>query len=140
MSRLDEILTVIKAFDIDTLRESLNEAPEPQDGSSRDEIIESTIEWVRTLQRDLYALVNKVGGGEDVDMVLAIQYVEMKSRWIAFNTKMNYTMFKGELPDVSDMCRAASVSALLGHIESLLKQDDVEHITEFLARPISEAA
>ncbi|MEO0629409.1 MAG: hypothetical protein AAFY46_01610 [Planctomycetota bacterium] len=137
---IEDIVARVNDFDTEALSESLHEAPEPTCGGSKKDIIDSTLRWLDALRQDLVMLVSKVGGGEDVDMVLAIQYVEMKSRWIAFNTKMNYTMFKGEQPDVSDMCRAAAVSALLGHIEPLLRQEDVDHITEFLARPIGNAA
>ena len=136
---INDVIATIRSFDLNALRAGLK-APEPTDGRSKDAIINETISWIQTLQGDLIALVQQVGGGDDVEMVLAIQYVELKSRWIAFNTKMNYTMFKGEQPDVSDMCRAVAVSSLLGHIESLLRPDDIDHITDFLARPISEAA
>lgn len=135
-----DIIGVIRNFDFDALRAGLADAPDPACGRSKAEVIESSVEWLEALQSDLVALVSQVEGSEDIDMVLAIQYVEMKSRWIAFNTKMNYTMFKGEQPDVSDMCRASAVSSLLAHLESLLRQEDIDHITEFLARPISEAA
>lgn len=137
---IDDIVAHVNGFDVQTLRESLTDAPDPSCGGSKQDIIDSALIWLDALRQDLVTLVSKVGGGDDVEMVLAIQYVEMKSRWIAFNTKMNYTMFKGEQPDVSDMCRAAAVSALLGHIEPLLREDDIDHITEFLARPIGNAA
>lgn len=137
---LEEITTFISDFDTAALREALQEAPEPPSGESKDAIIDSAIAWVCALQTDMINLIKQIGGGEDVDMALAIQYVEMKSRWIAFNTKMNYSMFKGEHPQVSDMCRATSVSTFLQHIETLLKPDDIDHITDFLARPINEAA
>tara|TARA_Y100001933_G_C18976695_1_gene554909 strand:- start:861 stop:1280 length:420 start_codon:yes stop_codon:yes gene_type:complete len=136
----EEIVAHIRSFDTDALREALQEAPEPPTGESKADIIADTIVWLETLQGDLISLVNQVGGGEDVEMVVAIQYVELKSRWIAFNTKMNYSMFRGNHPHVSDMCRATAVSTFLQHVEGLLREDDIDHITEFLARPMKDAA
>ncbi|MEM7621592.1 MAG: hypothetical protein AAF235_00125 [Planctomycetota bacterium] len=135
-----EVIDHIQAFDMDALRASLSEAPDPEDGSSLDDVIQGATAWLDTLRADMKTLVRQIGEGEDVEMALAIQYVELKRRWIAFNTKMNYTMFKGTTPSVTDMCRAASVSAFLGHMETLLRPGDIEHITEFLAKPLNEAA
>lgn len=137
---LEKVVSHIKNFDLTALRAALDEAPEPENGEKKEDIISDTIQWIEALQSDFIALVNQIGEGEDVEMAIAVQYVELKSRWIAFNTKMNYTMFRGTLPHVSDMCRATSVSTFLQHVEELLKPEDIDHITEFLARPISEAA
>lgn len=136
----DEIIAHIESFDTETLREGLNEAPEPTGGETKEAVIADAMAWVEALRGDLIALVRQIGDGEDVEMAVAVQYVEMKSRWIAFNTKMNYTMFRGTPPNVSDMCRATAVSTLLQHVEHLLRPEDIDKITDFLARPISEAA
>lgn len=137
---LNEIVDRLNGFDLDELRKHLSEAPDPEDGRSLDAIIENAIGWVDSLRRDMITLVEQIGGGEDVEMALAIQYVELKSRWIAFNTKMNYAMFRQGNPDVADMCRAAAVSSFLGYVEPMLNEEDIDHITEFLAQPLSDAA
>ncbi|MEL6498988.1 MAG: hypothetical protein AAGJ54_00710 [Planctomycetota bacterium] len=134
------VIDVIRNFDFDAFRAELREAPEPTDGRSLNEIIDTTAEWLEALQSDLVALVSEIDGGDDMEMVLAIQYVELKSRWIAFNTKMNYTLFKGNQPRVDDLFRASAVSSMLGHIESLLRPDDIEHITTFLGQPLTTVA
>ncbi len=136
----DHMIDHIKAFNLEDLRTHISECPEPTDGSSLSEIIEDSLEWVDTLRNDLIALINGITNDEDVEMAVAIQYVEMKSRWIAFNTKMNYEMFRGETPHPRDMCKAACVSALLGHVEELIEPSDIDTITEFLAEPINKAA
>jgi len=136
----DQVIEHIRAFDITALRGALSEAPEPEDGAPLSEVIDATLAWLETLRADMVTLVRQIGEGDDVEMALAIQYVELKSRWIAFNTKMNYTMFQGANPSVRDMCRATAVSSLLGHVEHLLRPGDVENITEFLAKPLNEAA
>lgn len=137
---LSEITKRLGAFDLETVRATLSEAPEPTDGRSLDAIIEHALGWVDSLRRDMITLVEQIGGGEDVEMALAIQYVELKSRWIAFNTKMNYAMFRHGAPDVADMCRAAAISAFLAYVEPMLNPSDIDHITDFLAQPLSDAA
>ncbi|GAB4514999.1 MAG: hypothetical protein Tsb0013_19480 [Phycisphaerales bacterium] len=136
----DRIISHLESFDMDQLRDHLSNCPEPQDGSSLSDVIEGAIEWVQGLRRDLMSLISGIANEEDVEMAVAIQYVEMKSRWIAFNTKMNYELFRGMTPQARDMCRAAAVSTLLGHIEDLLKPEDIGTITEFLSEPIKKAA
>lgn len=134
------VVEKIRAFDFDALRSSLSESPEPQGSKTLPEIIDTCVSWIRYLQDELVRLIEEIGEGEDVEMALAIQYVEFKSRWIAFNTRMNYAMFKGVLPEVEDQCRAASLSAFLGHVEPLLNPEDIDRITDFLAQPLNEAA
>lgn len=136
----DNVINVIRDFDFDALRATLRDGSDPAHGRTKDEVIESTLEWLEAVQSDLVALVAEIDGGEDTEMALAIQYVELKSRWIAFNTKMNYRLFKGDQPSATDLYRASAVSALLGHIEPLLRSDDINHITEFLGHPFSNAA
>ena len=73
---------------------------------------------------------------EQVMLTLAIHYIEMKSRWIALNTKMNYSLFRTGNPDEPAMLRGTAMSTLLMLIEGMLTPDDVDQITEFLAEPI----
>lgn len=136
----DKIKQHINAFDIDALRESLGNCPEPQDGTPLSEVIDDAIGWLDGLRRDMLALISGIGNDDDVEMALAIQYVELKSRWIAFNTKMNYEMFRGITPQAHDMCRATSVSTFLGYLEELLDPSDIDEITTFLSEPIKKAA
>ena len=130
----------IDNFDIDALRESLGNCPEPQDGTPLESVIDDAIAWLDGLRRDMHALISGIGNEEDVEMALAIQYVELKSRWIAFNTKMNYEMFRGITPQARDMCRATSISTFLGYLEELLQPSDIDTITEFLSEPINKQA
>ncbi|MEN0019522.1 MAG: hypothetical protein AAF747_01410 [Planctomycetota bacterium] len=136
----NEICERIREFDLDTLKSSLSEAPEPESGPSKAELIEQTIEWLTGLQDNLVGLIEKIGEGEDVEMALAIQYVELKSRWISFNTQLNYEMFRSGQPSIETMLRGTAISTFLAHIEPLLKPADIDQITEFLAQPLSSAA
>jgi len=130
----------LKQYDPQELRPHLAECPPPADGTPVEQIIDEAIDWVTSLQRDIIALVSGIDTPDDIDMAVAVQYVELKSRWIAFNTKMNYELFRSVNPDPRDMCRAAAVSNFLAHVEQLLKTEDIDRITEFLAQPINEAA
>lgn len=136
----ERITSHINDFDVAALRESLANCPEPQDGSSLEGVIDDAIGWLDGLRHDMASLVSGISNSEDAEMALAIQYVELKSRWIAFNTKMNYEMFRGVTPQAHDMCRATAVSTLLGHLEDLLSPGDIETITDFLSEPIKKAA
>jgi hypothetical protein len=136
----DRIQSHLDAFDIDALRESLGNCPEPQDGTPLESVIDDAVAWLEGLRHDMASLVSGISNEEDVEMALAIQYVELKSRWIAFNTKMNYEMFRGITPQAHDMCRATAVSTFLGYLEELLNPKDIDTITDFLSEPIKKAA
>ena len=72
--------------------------------------------------------------------MLAINYIELKSRWIALNTKINYQTFRtGQCETVDALC-ASATSLLLQQIESLIDHADIEKITAFLAQPVSPKA
>ncbi|MEO0512539.1 MAG: hypothetical protein AAF108_06535 [Planctomycetota bacterium] len=135
-----QVIEHINSFDVEGLRSGLSEAPTPENDTSLPSIIDDTIAWFEDLRRDLISTLEEVGEGEDIELTLAINYVEYKSRWIAFNTKMNYMMFRGAPAPLREQCRGTAVSELLGHIEPLLRDGDIERITSFLAQPVGSAA
>lgn len=102
--------------------------------------IEQTLLWVDGLRRDLVTLVREIDDASDIEMSLAIAYIEMKSRWIALNTRINYATFRRGACEQGDALRGNAVSLLLGHIESMLNQGDIEQISMFLAQPINQQA
>lgn len=134
-----EAIQKIRSFDLAALRETLAACPPPE-GGSIEPLVESATRWVAALCEDIARLLEAIDDPDDCAMTLAIQYVELKSRWIALNTRMNYSMFRTGGCDPADMCRGSAVSALLAHIEPLLDASDIDKITEFLAQPLSGAA
>jgi hypothetical protein len=102
--------------------------------------VERVIRWVSALRDDLIALVKEVGDPEEITMTLAINYIELKSRWIALNTKMNYQNFRTGSCDTLTALRGSGISALLARLEELLTPQDIEQIADFLAQPVKRAA
>ena len=130
----------IASFSTASLREQFAEAPEPANGPSKQIVATETIAWLETIIRDMVATLSNVCDPDDERMSLVIQYVELKSRWIGLNTKMNYELFRMGESSLTDMFRGAAISALLAHIEPLLDQEDLGKVTEFLAQPLNQAA
>ena len=81
-----------------------------------------------------------IEGGEDLHLTLAIQYIELKTRWIGMNNRINYTTIRTGVPATEDVLLATVLSMFLVHIEGLVHAEDVERINEFLAEPIGRAA
>lgn len=129
------IVAQLNAFDLNATRDSLL----TWDGVDPNRV-EQTLLWIDGLRRDLVKLVREIDEPEDIEMSLAIAYIEMKSRWIALNTKINYATFRRGACDQSDALRGNAISLLLGHIEDMLKQNDIEQISTFLAQPIKQQA
>ena len=130
----------IASFTTTTLREQFAEAPEPTNGPSKQVVTTETIAWIEGIVRDLVATLSTVNDPDDEKMSLVIQYVELKSRWIGLNTKMNYELFRLGHAELTDVFRGTAISALLAHIEPLLDQEDIDKVTEFLAQPLDQAA
>lgn len=102
--------------------------------------VERIVKWTMALRDDLVNLIQEIGDPDEVTMTLAINYIELKSRWIAMNTKMNYQTFRTGSCDTLLALRGAATSALLAHVESLLSSDDIDQITQFLSEPVRRAA
>jgi hypothetical protein len=96
------------------------------------------VEQVRKEQNSFAAALREIDDDGEIATVLAINYIELKSRWIALNTKINYQTFRtGQCETVDALC-ASATSLLLQQIESLIDHRDIEKITEFLAQPVSQ--
>lgn len=103
-------------------------------------IVARTVAWVLHLREDLVALLKTIEDAEQITETLAINYIELKTRWIALNTKVNYQMFRTGAPDAETACRGSACSLLLADVERLLNESDITKITEFLAQPVSRMA
>lgn len=101
---------------------------------------EATMKWVLGLRDELVSLLHEVGEDEQVIETLAVNYIELKTRWIALCTKANYQNFRLGSCESELALRGSACSQLLAVVESLLSAQDVEKITEFLAQPVRRAA
>jgi hypothetical protein len=108
------------------------------DADPRD--VERTARWMLGLRDDLVSLVRTIDDPDEIVTTLAINYIELKTRWIAINTKVNYQTFRtGSCESVAAM-RGTAISMLLGAVEALVSEADIEKITDFLSQPVRRAA
>ncbi len=134
---MDPATTVqaLKQFDFANLREGLSAWPgvRPQD-------VNGATAWVESTVARLINLVETVEDPSEIAVLIAINYIELKTSWIALNTKINYSTFKRGSCETADALHASSVSAVIALLESMLSAHDIETITDFLAQPLNRAA
>ena len=100
--------------------------------------VEQKLELRAKIDKHKQHLLNALKGVEDDDdlkLSVTLHYIELKSHWIMLNIKLNYQTMKDGMPDMFSMYHASLVSAVVGVIEALLTEDDIRHITNFLAEP-----
>lgn len=128
---VNEAIERFESLSLDDLRSTLMSYHEQQ--------IDETINWVARLRSDLLETLREVDDS-DAEMALAVAYAEMKARWIAFNTKMNYKLLRKGIADPADVFRGYATYWLNTVIMGMLSEEDVERIDEFLAEPLKDAA
>jgi hypothetical protein len=136
----DELAQTIDASTLDpVIRAALQEWPGAEELETE---IEETVAWVNDIIRGMQGVFRQLQD-EDVEELqtqTAIAYIELKSRWIALNTKINYETFREGSCRPVDAFRASAVSIVLAELESRLTQRDIDAITDFLAEPVRRAA
>ena len=128
-------VTTLNETNFDELRQTLMESGAPDEAE-----LERTMAWITAVRDGLVSELSTIADEDDLESTLAINYIELKSRWIAMNTQLNYQMFKHGTPSTEVMQRAFSTTFLLVQIEKVLGPEDIEKITDFLSEPISRAA
>ncbi len=128
-----KVIDTLKGFDINAIRAQLIESE-----IGTPEQVEETVAWIDRLRNELLQTASAVMDGEDLYMAVVANYIELKSRWIAINTQVNYQTVLQGAPDTVSMQRGWSVSRLLNELEPLIEMADIEKITEFLTSPISD--
>lgn len=104
------------------------------------EELTSTRAWIKAQRHDFVEMAAEIDDREELELSIAVRYIELKSHWMMLNTKIQYSLFRaGEAPDVL-MYRASLVSHVVGTLEQLLTPSDIERITRFLAQPINRGA
>jgi hypothetical protein len=101
-----------------------------------EEIAQSALQWVRRRRDDFIRAIQEINDEEDFNLLLAIQFIELKSHWMMLNTKMNYEIFRGKDPEEETVLRGSLISFLIEAIESFIDEEDLSKITEFLAQPV----
>lgn len=133
------MIAKLNEFDLVTLRKHLTEAPVAE-GGDVEGLIATALSFVENQRRHMVGVLTQIDDLPDLAMAIAVQYVELKSRWIGFNTKMNYSMFRKGACDAADQFMAGATSAFLGHVEAMIDPADIEKITDFLSQPLNQAA
>lgn len=121
------------------LPEEIGAALSASDGAS-EELVKETVAWVMGMRNELLALLRTIEDPEQIIETLAINYIELKTKWIALNTKANYHIFRTGMQDADAAFRGCGCSLLLGDVERLLMPSDIQKITEFLSQPVARAA
>jgi len=96
--------------------------------------------WVCQLAEDFLMLLKDIDDPEQIDATTAIHYIEIKSHWIALNTRMNYQLARQGQADPTIVLKGAAVSQFLATLEPLIKSADIDAITQFLSEPIDKNA
>jgi hypothetical protein len=128
-------LSYLSRFDLDALAEGLRSWDDATEAA-----ISEAIADVQSLIDRMGNLIETVDDAEEIATLIAINYIELKTRWIALNTRINYSLFKHGSCETSDALNASAVSGLIGHLENMLSNEDIETITDFLSRPLNRAA
>lgn len=119
--------------------EVLGEALASYPGASQQHV-DDAVGWVGDIRDTFVGVLENIDDPDEVSTTLAIHYIELKSRWIALNTKINYAMFRTGSVNPEDALRGTAVSTLLMVIEDFIADNDIDKITEFLAEPVKRAA
>lgn len=99
-----------------------------------------SILYVREVRDQALSALRPINDPEQTSTALAVQYIEIKSRWIMLNTMINYELATTGAQDGETVLRASLLTSLLVEIEGMLSSDDLNSITAFLARPIGTVA
>jgi hypothetical protein len=105
-----------------------------QEGTEQDRL--SLAEWIINVRADFLAHVEDVGDeAEELLVSIALGYIEMKSQWQMLNTQINYQVFRKGEANVYLTYKSSLLSVVVDAIGTLLTQDDLDKIREFLLSP-----
>ncbi|MEM8836167.1 MAG: hypothetical protein AAGD00_10135 [Planctomycetota bacterium] len=137
MSRVEEIQAAFEKADLANLVRTGAADYE----RANESMVSDIIDWAEHEWDGMMSLLRAIkNDSEDINTTIAIFYIECKSTWIALNSKMNYQMFRGIEPEADLVIRGFAMSQLIAISESLIPQEDIDSITEFLTQPIKHAA
>lgn len=97
--------------------------------------IKSIIADSESVRLKLLRMCDEIAEEEDIRLALITHYIELKSKWMALNTQMNYQFFRNGACDPHVQGEGTAVSFLLNEIGDLLPAEDVAKVEEFLIAP-----
>lgn len=99
---------------------------------------EVVLNYIATEVEEVKNSLAPINDEDEVQYMTAISYTYLKSKWIMFNTKMNYMLERGLEPNELDIYRASSLTHLLDLLEPLTNPEAVKTITITLGQTFRE--
>lgn len=111
------------------LLEPLKDSPEIQD---------AVLSYIAMQVDEVKDTMDPIQDPDELHYLVAIAYTQFKTKWIQYNTKMNYMIEAGLEPTVLDIYKTSSLSHLLDLLEPLTHPDAVRAVTQTLGQTIRE--
>lgn len=105
---------------------------------SNPEVKEKVIQVISIDINDFKDAIQDIEDPTELQYMVAIQYANLKSKWITLNIQMQYATVADKEPDAYAMYMASTLSVVVGTVESLASSSAVECITQALAQPLNK--
>jgi hypothetical protein len=130
-------------MNFEELRSALNDAELEQSWTScLENYTEATPEkrvelatWIMAERDAFLHRAADVDDDEELIILAALGYIELKSQWQMLNTQINYQVFRKGEADVDLTFKASLLSSVVAKIGSFLTEEDLMKIQEFLMNP-----
>jgi two-component system chemotaxis sensor kinase CheA len=111
------------------LLEPLKDSPDIQD---------AVLSYIAMQVDEVKDTMDPIEDPDELHYLVAIAYTQFKTKWIQYNSKMNYMIEAGLEPTVLDIYKTSSLSHLLDLLEPLTHPDAVRAVTQTLGQTIRE--
>lgn len=98
--------------------------------------VEPTVQYLKGEITQHLTSFGEINDDDDVEYYTAIQYVELKARWIQLNLRLSYQAFSSGEGDPQILLKASATAALLGSLEPYISERYVQEIQTLLAQPV----
>lgn len=106
------------------------------DDSKMKEFIQKTVQYLQNEINKYMESYNIINDQDDQGYFTAVQYVELKARWIQMNLRLSYQAFATGEGEPEILLRAAATSYFLSIVEPHVNKSYVEEIQRLLAQPV----
>jgi hypothetical protein len=106
------------------------------DDSKMKEFIEKTVKYLQSEINKYMESDIIINDKDDLGYFTAVQYIELKARWIQMNLRLSYQAFATGEGEPEILLRASATSYFLSIIEPHVNKSYVEEIQRLLAQPV----
>lgn len=106
------------------------------DDNKMKEFIEKTVHYLQNEISKYMESYNIINDEDDLGYYAAVQYVELKARWIQMNLRLSYEAFATGEGEPEILLRASATSYFLSIVEPHVQKSYVEEIQRLLAQPV----